>query len=199
MSESLKILLSNIKQCTLCQQDLPLGVNPVLQAAKSAKIIIAGQAPGLKVHQSGIPFDDKSGERLRNWLGVNKSQFYNNELFAILPMAFCYPGKGKSGDLPPKPVCAQQWREKLLCQLPNIELIIAIGTYAQHWHIADKQKNTLTNTVKNWQFYLKNMSPAVLPIPHPSPRNNIWLKKNAWFELEVIPALQQQVQNILCK
>tara|TARA_R110000787_G_scaffold65584_9_gene147634 strand:+ start:29456 stop:30073 length:618 start_codon:yes stop_codon:yes gene_type:complete len=189
-------LLNDVRQCKLCQNDLPLGVNPVLQISPSAKVLIAGQAPGLKVHQSGIPFDDKSGERLRAWLGVNATRFYSNNFFAILPMAFCYPGKGKSGDLAPRPECAGQWREKILQQLSQVELIIAIGAYAQDWHLTENKKNTLTETVKNWQQYYLNYTPAIIPIPHPSPRNNIWLKRNPWFEKDLVPTLQAHIKKL---
>ena len=197
MSEIFVQLLSDIRQCTLCEEYLPLGTNPVLQVSPSARVIIAGQAPGIKVHQSGLPFDDKSGERLRQWLGIDTTTFYNDKIFAILPMAFCYPGKGKSGDLPPRPECANKWREQLLKQLPNVELIITIGIYAQNWHLPDKKEKTLTETVKNWRFFYNETSPAIIPIPHPSPRNNIWLKKNLWFEQGVVPMLQSHVQNIV--
>ncbi len=197
MSDIFVQLISDVRQCTLCQDSLALGVNPVLQISPSAKVIIAGQAPGLKVHKSGIPFDDKSGERLRTWLGVDTASFYNDEVFAILPMAFCYPGKGKSGDLAPRPECAIKWREKILEQLSQVELIIAVGGYAQHWHLANKSGKTLTDTVKHWQKYYVNSTPAVIPIPHPSPRNNIWLKKNPWFEKDVIPVLQSQIKNLV--
>lgn len=190
-------LINDVRQCELCSEFLPLGTNPVLQVSPSAKIIIAGQAPGLKVHQSGKPFDDKSGERLREWLGVDAATFYNDEIFAILPMAFCYPGKGKSGDLPPRAVCAEAWREKILQQLPHVELIIAIGRYAQHWHLPNNNEKTLAETVKNWQKYYHGATPAIIPIPHPSPRNNIWLKKNPWFELDVIPQLQTHIKSQL--
>ena len=197
MSEIFIQLLSDIRQCTLCEEYLPLGTNPVLQVSPSARVIIAGQAPGIKVHQSGLPFDDKSGERLRQWLGIDATTFYNDEIFAILPMAFCYPGKGKSGDLPPRPECANKWREQLLKQLPNVELIITIGIYAQNWHLPDKKEKTLTETVKNWRFFYNETSPAIIPIPHPSPRNNIWLKKNLWFEQDVVPMLQGQIKKVL--
>ncbi len=196
MSDIFVQLISDVRQCTLCQDSLAHGVNPVLQISRSAKIIIAGQAPGLKVHKSGIPFDDKSGERLRTWLGVDSTSFYNDEIFAILPMAFCYPGKGKSGDLAPRPECAIKWREKILEQLPHVALIIAVGGYAQNWHLADEKEQRLTDTVKHWQKYSVNSTPAVMPIPHPSPRNNIWLKKNPWFEKELIPSLQSHIRRL---
>jgi len=192
-------LISDVRQCTLCQDFLPLGAKPIIQISPSAKVIIAGQAPGLKVHQSGIPFTDKSGERLRSWLGVDAETFYNDEIFAILPMAFCYPGKGKSGDLAPRAECAITWREKILQQLSQVELIIAIGSYAQDWHLRNKSENTLTETVRNWQKYTKNTKPAIMPMPHPSPRNNIWLKKNPWFEKEVIPTVQADIKKLIAK
>ncbi|WP_085299762.1 uracil-DNA glycosylase family protein [Cognaticolwellia mytili] len=199
MSEIFIQLLNDIRQCTLCQEFLPLGINPVLQISPTAKIIIAGQAPGIKVHQSGVPFDDKSGERLRQWLDIDKATFYDKNIFAILPMAFCYPGKGKSGDLPPRSECAEKWRVRLLQQLPDIELIITIGTYAQNWHLPDKKEKTLTETVKNWQYFYNETTPTIIPIPHPSPRNNIWLKKNTWFEQDVVPTLQAHVHKIINK
>ncbi|WP_425429879.1 uracil-DNA glycosylase family protein [Cognaticolwellia beringensis] len=197
MSDLFIRLIDDIHQCTLCQDFLPLGVNPVLQISPSAKVLIAGQAPGLKAHQSSIPFDDKSGERLRQWLGVDSALFYNADIFAILPMAFCYPGKAKSGDLAPRSECALKWRDKLLQQLPQLELIVAIGSYAQHWHLPDNNEQTLTATVKNWQKYYRSTCPAIMPIPHPSPRNNIWLKKNPWFEDKVVPELQAHIKALI--
>ena len=167
-----------------------MGPRPVLQVSKSARILIVGQAPGIRVHQTGVPFDDPSGNRLRAWMGIDKNVFYDAEKIAIVPMGFCYPGTGKSGDLPPRPECAPTWRAKLLDQLPQISLTLVIGQYAQAWHLGRLAKDNLTETVKAWQEFGRN----VIPLPHPSPRNNIWLKKNPWFEQEVIAALQQQVR-----
>ena len=186
--------VQSVLACTLCAEHLPHGVRPVVQIHPNAKILIAGQAPGRKVHESGIPFDDASGDRLRDWMGIDKETFYNPEKIAILPMGFCYPGTGKSGDLPPRPECAVAWREKLMQQLPQLELILAIGQYAQAYHLAEKKK-TLTETVLNWQDYLVADGPAILPLPHPSPRNNIWLKRNPWFVTDVLPALKKRIQD----
>jgi len=189
-------LIDQVRHCTLCAEHLPHGVRPVLQINSKAKILIAGQAPGRKVHESGIPFDDASGDRLREWMGISKETFYDDEQIAILPMGFCYPGTGKSGDLPPRPECALAWGEKLLQQLPNLELVLAIGQYAQAYHLP-KKKKTLTETVQCWQTYLEKSHPAVLPLPHPSPRNNIWLKRNPWFVDEVLPILKQRINKSL--
>ena len=160
---------------------------------ESANILIVGQAPGAKVHASGIPFDDPSGDRLRRWMGVSKAQFYDADTIAILPMGLCYPGAGKSGDLPPRKECAVLWRTQLLALMPEVELTLVIGQYAIGWHLPCAKKATLTSTVKAWKTYF----PSQLPLPHPSPRNNIWLKKNAWFETDVIPPLQQRVKSLL--
>ena len=189
---SFNSLLAEVKACTLCADLLHNGVRPVLQIHAAAKILIAGQAPGSKVHASGIPFDDPSGDRLRSWMGIDRKTFYDETKIALLPMAFCYPGKGKTGDLPPMPICAKTWRSKLLHELPNLGLSLIIGQYAQAWHLPVRQK-TLTKTVRNWRSYAED----ILPVPHPSPRNNIWLKKNAWFETEVIPHLKQKVERLL--
>lgn len=185
----LDIIVSDVRKCTLCEPDLPLGARPVLQVDKQAKILIAGQAPGIRVHESGIPFTDPSGDRLRQWMGIDNDTFYDASKIAILPMGFCYPGTGKSGDLPPRPECAKTWRAEILAAMPNIELILVIGIYAQKWHMGDVKQKNLTETVRHWQDYW----PEQLPLPHPSPRNNIWLKKNPWFEQEVIPHLQQRI------
>ena len=193
MKQSLSQLLTEVRNCTLCKENLPLGPRPVLQLSKKAKILIAGQAPGSRVHASGIPFDDASGDRLREWMGIDRDTFYDDEKVAILPMGFCYPGTGKSGDLPPRPECAKAWRNKLLMHAPQIELTLVIGLYAQEWHLKDQQKSNLTETVKAW----KEFWPAQLPLPHPSPRNNIWLSKNPWFLTSAIPVLQKRVAKIL--
>ncbi|MTJ00877.1 uracil-DNA glycosylase family protein [Idiomarina piscisalsi] len=185
-------LLTEVRQCTLCEPELPMGARPVVQLHPNAKILVAGQAPGRRVHASGKPFDDPSGDRLRQWMGIDKSTFYDAEKLAIIPMGLCYPGTGKSGDLPPRPECAPAWRHKLLEQLPNLELTLAIGQYAQSWHI-DEPKQTLTERVKNWEHYW----PDVLPLPHPSPRNNLWLKRNPWFEDAVIPTLQKRIAELV--
>jgi uracil-DNA glycosylase len=183
----MKKLLLEVRACTVCKKYLPNAPRPVLQAGIHAKIIIIGQAPGQKVQNSGIPWDDQSGNELRRWLGVTKEQFYNEALFALIPMGFCYPGKGSNGDLPPRPECAPLWHEPLLKQIKNIRLIILIGQYAQKKYLGENLKATLTETVKNYREYL----PDFLPLVHPSPRNKIWQKKNPWFELEVIPQLQK--------
>ena len=189
---SFKSLLHQVQSCTLCKEHLPLGPRPVLQLHPKAKILIAGQAPGKKVHESGIPFDDPSGDRLRGWLGVSKEIFYNSKKIAILPMGFCYPGSGKSGDLPPRPECSATWRNVLLEQLHGLETTLVLGKYAQDYHFG-KKGCTLTQLVKSWQEHW----PYLIPLPHPSPRNNIWLKKNPWFETELIPSLQKLISELL--
>ena len=193
ISPSLSDTLKRVRACEHCVEHLPFGARPVLQLGVNAKVLIVGKAPGSKVHATGIPFDDASGDRLRNWMGVSKSEFYDANQIAILPMGFCYPGKGKSGDLPPRKECAELWHDQLLAMMPNIELTLIIGQYAIAWHLPEAKKNSLTNTVKAW----KNYWPNRLPLPHPSPRNNIWLKKNDWFEIEIIPSLQKQAQSLL--
>jgi uracil-DNA glycosylase len=193
MKKQFSLLLQDVQACNICQPVLPHGPRPVLQFHPKASILIAGQAPGRKVHETGIPFNDPSGDRLREWLGVNRETFYNAQKIAILPMGFCYPGTGKSGDLPPRPECAATWRAQLLAHLPNIKLILVIGQYAQDYHLTDSPYSTVTETVKAW----KDFWPERLPLPHPSPRNNIWLKRNPWFTTELLPILRQQVQTIL--
>ncbi len=189
---SLKSLLSEVGHCRICAADLPLGPNPVLQCSSSAKILIAGQAPGSRVHASGVPFDDPSGERLRDWMGISRDIFYDARRIAILPMGFCYPGSGKSGDLPPRPECAAQWREALLAQMQKIELTLIMGQYAQRYHLPAKSA-CVTELVRSWREYW----PTVLPLPHSSPRNNRWLSQNPWFAAELLPQLQTRIKQIL--
>jgi len=189
---SLDHLLKDIRACRICEAHLPLGPRPVVQAHEDAKILVVGQAPGIRVHKSGKPFDDPSGVRLRRWLDMTPGQFYDPSLLAIVPMGFCYPGTGKSGDLPPRPECAPAWREPLLNALPNIELTLVLGMYAQAYHLNSKGKR-LTDIVADWKSYW----PSQLPLPHPSPRNIAWFKRNPWFEKDVIPVLQEKVYSIL--
>lgn len=189
----METLLQNIRQCEICKSHLPLGPRPIVSAHKNSKIIIIGQAPGTSVHKTGIPWDDPSGRQLRKWLGVTDEVFYDESKIALVPMGFCYPGKGKTGDLPPRPECAPQWHKLLLEKMPNVELVVLIGMYAQKAYLKKEVKKTLTETVANYQEYL----PKYLPLPHPSPRNRFWLTKNPWFDVEVIPALQKKVQGVL--
>ena len=185
-------LLNNIRQCKICETDLPLGAKPILDGHKNSKIVLLSQAPGRVAHQSGVAWDDAGGKRLRDWLGVTWEQFYNPENFAIMPMGFCYPGKGKSGDLPPRPECAPTWHDLLWKELQNVELVILIGMYAQKQYLKTDAKRTLTETVANYQEYL----PKYFPLPHPSPRNRFWVMKNPWFEAEVIPDLKRTINRI---
>jgi uracil-DNA glycosylase len=166
----------------------------VVQANSKARILIAGQAPGRKVHETGIPFNDPSGDRLRDWMGIDKNIFYDDSKITLVPMGFCYPGTGTSGDLPPRPECAEAWREQLLRLLPKIELTLVIGQYAHKYHLGKSQKKTLTETVKTWKDYWKN---GLLPLPHPSPRNNMWLRKNDWFEKDILPTLKSRVRKLI--
>lgn len=193
MRRQLDQLLREVRACTQCAPHLADGVRPVLQVGRNARILVAGQAPGRKVHASGVPFDDASGERLRTWMGIGSDVFYDASQVAILPMGFCYPGTGNSGDLPPRKECAPLWRAPLLAAMPHIELVLVIGQYAIDWHLPQCAGATLTETVRNW----RKLGPQVLPLPHPSPRNNIWLKANPWFVQEVVPFLQARVSAIL--
>ncbi len=185
-------LLDRVRACTICQDHLSHGVRPIIQASSKAKLLIIGQAPGLRVHESGIPWNDPSGERLRRWLNLPSEIFYNETQIAIVPMGLCYPGKGKSGDLPPRPECASLWHPQLLPALPNVGMTLLIGQYAQNYYLSDKPK-TLTETVKQWQTW----APHYLPLPHPSPRNTLWLKRNPWFEDEVVPYIRDYVHQHL--
>lgn len=193
MNGVFQTIFDEVSNCEVCKPFLPRGPRPVLQLNPKASILIAGQAPGRKVHETGIPFDDPSGERLRDWIGVNRAIFYNAKKIAILPMGFCYPGTGKSGDLPPRPECALTWRTQLLSQLPHIKLTLVIGQYAQNYHLADSPYKTVTENVKAWKEFWPNR----LPLPHPSPRNNIWLKRNPWFKKELLPILQSKIRDLV--
>jgi len=194
MTEIFDSLLRDARACTLCAAHLPEGPRPVFQASSTARILIAGQAPGIRVHNTGVPFNDPSGERLRAWMGIDSDLFYDEQHVAIVPMGFCYPGTGKSGDLPPRPECADKWRSGMLAGLSEVRLTLAIGQYAIKWHLRGTQKKTLTETVRNWRNYIAD---GVIPLPHPSPRNNIWLKKNPWFEDEIIPEVQNRIRGLI--
>jgi uracil-DNA glycosylase len=187
-------VLEQVNNCRLCAPQMSHLPRPVLRAAASARLLIIGQAPGIKVHASGIPWDDKSGERLRDWLGLSPAVFYDTSQVAIMPMGFCYPGKGASGDLPPRAECAPQWHERVLTGLPEVRLTLLIGLYAQRYYLGG-QFTTLTETVKAWQQHL----PRFFVLPHPSPRNQAWRKNNPWFEATVVPALKHQVKTCLAK
>ena len=190
----MKKLIAEISHCTICKKNLPFAPRPVLQAGPDAKIIIIGQAPGLKVQQSGKPWDDASGKKLREWLGVDEETFYNPKKIALVPMGFCYPGKGFSGDLPPRHECAPQWHQLLLSSMKKMGMIILIGQYSQNYYLGDKAKENLTETVKAFKIFL----PQYFPLPHPSPRNRFWLIQNKWFEKETVPLLQKKVKTFLC-
>ena len=185
-------IIREIESCRVCEEDLPLGPRPILSVQQKSKIIIIGQAPGSIVHKSGIPWDDKSGENLRRWMGINNEVFYDASKIALIPMGFCYPGKGKSGDNPPRKECAPLWHQVLLNKLNEVELTILIGKYAQEYYLG-KTKDTLTELVKNYNSFL----PQYLALPHPSPRNNIWQAKNPWFKEDVLPELKNRIRKIL--
>lgn len=189
----LETLLTEIRACRLCEASLPLAPRPILRASAAARLLVVGQAPGTLVHGSGIPWSDASGMRLRGWLGLDRDAFYNESNVAIVPMGFCYPGRGVSGDLPPRPECSRTWHHRLLPLLPNIQLVLAIGQYAQVYFLGQQRKKSLTETVMAWQEY----APRVFPLPHPSPRNVGWFKHNPWFDAEVVPALRGRVADVL--
>lgn len=200
--EGLQQLLAEVRGCQACANHLPNPPRPVLRASTQARILLVGQAPGTRVQACGIPWHDPSGNRLREWLGVDRLTFYDPACIAIVPMGFCYPGKGKSGDLPPRPECAELWQGPLRRALPNIELTLLVGQYAQQHYLRQGGQaqdselssiTTLTERVRRWQAF----APHAIPLPHPSPRNQLWLKRNPWFEAEVIPHLQQRVATLL--
>ncbi len=189
---SLEDVLIEARACTTCD-GLPLGPRPVVVASESSRIVLIGQAPGTKVHASGVPWDDKSGDHLREWLGVDRHTFDDPSVFAILPMGFCYPGRRPGGDAPPRPECAPLWHHRITQHLPKDRLTVLIGQYAQAWYLGDRRKRTLTDTVKAWRSY----GPGVLPTPHPSWRSRHWMTRNPWFEAEVLPMLRARVAEAL--
>ncbi|MEM7036104.1 MAG: uracil-DNA glycosylase family protein [Bacteroidota bacterium] len=189
----LNTLLHEIRACRICEAHLELGPRPVVTAHEDAVVAIIGQAPGTRVHASGVPWDDMSGDRLRDWMGVDREFFYESTALAIIPMGFCFPGSGKSGDLPPRKECAPQWHEQLFVHLPNLKLIMLVGSYAQKHYLGKRWKKNLTETVRHYHEYL----PTYFPIVHPSPRNKIWQKKNPWFAEEVLPELKSHLADIL--
>jgi uracil-DNA glycosylase len=189
---TLEVLLTHVRACRACEPYLPLGCRPVVQAASPARILIVGQAPGARVHASGIPWDDASGERLRAWMGIDRDVFYDASRIAIIPMGYCYPGRGASGDLPPRRECAQLWLDLLLARLPRIELTLLVGLHAQRHFLRSGGQLTLAGTLKRW----RDFAPQYLPLPHPSPRNTPWFQRNAWFERELLPALRARVASL---
>lgn len=189
---ALDALLDEIASCTECAAVLPHDPRPVLQAGRGARLLIIGQAPGRRVHESGIPWDDPSGERLRDWLGVSRETFYDPEQVALVPMGFCFPGTGRSGDLPPRPECAPLWHRRLLDELPEVQLSLHIGAYSQQRYLGEDGR-TLTERVAAW----REAWPERCALPHPSPRNNRWLKANPWFEQELVPDLRVLVADLI--
>jgi uracil-DNA glycosylase len=191
-------LLARISTCHLCAgrfaaTETAHQPRPVVRVSAKARILIAGQAPGARVHASGVPFDDPSGGRLRDWMGVDRDTFYDRDRIAVVPMAFCFPGyDAKGADLPPPPICAETWRADLLADLPQVRLTLLVGQYAQRWHLGARRGKTLTQTVRDWRAY----GPEMLPLPHPSWRNTAWLKKNPWFSQEVLPWLKLEVARL---
>lgn len=192
-ADELDQLLREVRACRVCEAHLPLGPRPVLRADARARILVVGQAPGTRVHATGIPWNDPSGDRLRRWLDVERETFYDERRIAIIPAGFCYPGRGRSGDLPPRPECAPLWHPRLRALLPDVELTLLVGRYAQAFYLGARSKASLTATVHAWRDFL----PQYLPMPHPSPRNTRWLQVNPWFEREVLPELRARVARLL--
>ncbi|MEZ0606704.1 uracil-DNA glycosylase family protein [Paraburkholderia sp. IW21] len=192
---SLDSLLTDVRACRACVPHLPLGPRPIVRAGADARILIVGQAPGARVHASGIPWDDASGDRLRNWLGIDATTFHDESQFAIIPMGFCYPGRGNGGDKPPRRECAQLWLDSLLEKLPKIQLTLLIGQYAQQHFLGSRRKPSLTETVRAWREY----APAFVPLPHPSPRNQPWFQRHPWFESEVLPMLRERIEPLVAQ
>jgi len=194
MTNTVDSMLARIRQCRLCAESLPMGPRPVVQASATSRVLIVSQAPGRRVHETGIPFNDPSGKRLRQWMGVDETTFYDPSKLAIVPMGFCFPGTGKSGDLPPRPECAPTWHPNLLPLLNQVRLTLVIGQYAQAGLLGKRRGRTLTDTVRAWRDFLDD---GYLPLPHPSPRNQMWLRRNPWFSEELLPVLQQRIATAL--
>lgn len=188
-------LLAEIRACRLCAAALPLGPKPVLRAGHTARVLIVGQAPGTRVHATGIPWNDPSGDRLRQWLGIDRASFYDEGRIAIVPMGFCYPGRGRSGDLPPRPECAPLWHPRVLAHLPALRLIVLVGLYAHQRYLPDWRRLPLTERVRRW----REAPPPYLPLPHPSGRNNGWLRRNPWFEAELLPEVRARLADALAE
>jgi uracil-DNA glycosylase len=189
-------LLREIRACRICEAHLPHGVRPVIHASAKARICIVAQAPGIRVHETGISFNDPSGDRLREWMGIGRDVFYDDKLVAILGMAFCFPGyDANGGDLPPRKECAEAWQDKLFAAFPRFDLTLLIGTYAFAWHLKGLAKKTVSDTVRAWREY----APDIIPLPHPSWRNNAWLKKNPWFAEELLPYLRKRVKKAIAR
>lgn len=186
-------LLGRVRACKACEPGLPLGARPVIRASAGARLAVAAQAPGTRVHATGVPFNDPSGDRLRDWMGIDRDTFYDTARINIVPMGFCYPGTGKRGDMPPRPECAALWHDEIFATLAPQHMTLVIGQYAHAYHLGARRRKTLTETVRHWRDYL----PLHLPLPHPSPRNNMWLRRNPWFEAEVVPELRRRVAAIL--
>lgn len=191
MSDRLEELLAEIRACRACP--LPHEPRPVVRVRAGARILIAGQAPGRLVHQTGLPWNDPSGDRLRDWMGLDRDAFYAERNVAVAAMGFCYPGTVKGADLPPRKECAPLWRAKLMTALSGVRLTLLVGGYAQNWHLRDRAKPTLSETVAAWRDY----GPALMPLPHPSWRNTGWLKRHPWFEAELVPELRRRVRDVL--
>ncbi|HMC13973.1 MAG TPA: uracil-DNA glycosylase family protein [Gallionellaceae bacterium] len=190
---ALNILLREVRACEVCAEHLPFPPKPILRAGRTARLMIVGQAPGRRVHETGIPWNDPSGDRLRNWMHVTRDIFYDESRIAIIPTAFCYPGTGTGGDLPPRPECAPLWHPRLRAALPDIRLTLLVGSYAQSYYLGGSRHKTLTETVRHYRDY----QPEFFPLPHPSPRNQMWLKRNQWFTEEVLPVLREEIASFL--
>jgi uracil-DNA glycosylase len=189
---SLNRLLGEVRACRACEQQIPLEPRPILVATTSARLLIVGQAPGVHAHNSGTPWNDSSGDRLRQWMGIDRESFYDERRVAIIPMGYCYPGRGRSGDLPPRRECSTLWLDQLLEHLPRVQLTLLVGQYAQRHYLGSRRKPTLTETVRAWREY----QPTYLPLPHPSGRNNAWMRRNPWFEAEVLPVLRRSCRRL---